>query len=78
MLPNREYIFQTEAEEEVFKKKRSKTCEKKYKLRQKHAKVEPPLEEEFMSGRVLGMYYLIIHLRNRIVQMMLRTLSRIA
>jgi small subunit ribosomal protein S8e len=44
----------TEAEEEIFNKKRSKKCEKKYKLRQKSAKVEPPLEEQFMTGRVLA------------------------
>jgi len=44
----------TEAEEEVLNKKRSKKCEKKYKLRQKSAKVEQALEEQFMTGRVLA------------------------
>ncbi|RWS13473.1 40S ribosomal protein S8-like protein [Dinothrombium tinctorium] len=44
----------TEAEEKLFNKKRSKRCEKKYKLRQKNAKVEGPLEEQFMTGRVLA------------------------
>nr|AII97639.1 BLTX245 [Nephila pilipes] len=42
----------TEAEDAVLNKKRSKKTEKKYKERQKLAKVEPALEEQFMSGRV--------------------------
>ena len=41
-------------EEDAEKKKRSKKCERKYKLRQKNAKVEQALEEQFMTGRVLG------------------------
>ncbi|CAG0880523.1 unnamed protein product [Darwinula stevensoni] len=44
----------TEAEEAALNKKRSKHAEKKYKERQKHAKVEQPLEEQFMTGRVLA------------------------
>uniref|UniRef100_A0A4D5R965 40S ribosomal protein S8 n=1 Tax=Scolopendra viridis TaxID=118503 RepID=A0A4D5R965_SCOVI len=44
----------TEAEEAVLNKKRSKKTEKKYKERQKHAKVEQPLEDQFMTGRVIA------------------------
>ncbi|KAG5311975.1 RS8 protein, partial [Acromyrmex insinuator] len=44
----------TEAEEEVLNKKRSKKAESKYKARQRFAKVEPALEEQFATGRVLG------------------------
>ncbi|CAG0885866.1 unnamed protein product [Cyprideis torosa] len=42
----------SEIEETILNKKRSKRAEKKYKERQKHAKVEPALEEQFMTGRV--------------------------
>ncbi|KYM81729.1 40S ribosomal protein S8 [Atta colombica] len=44
----------TEAEEEVLNKKRSKKAESKYKARQRFAKVEPALEEQFATGRVLA------------------------
>ncbi|NP_001011604.2 40S ribosomal protein S8 [Apis mellifera] len=44
----------TEAEEEVLNKKRSKKAEAKYKARQRFAKVEPALEEQFATGRVLA------------------------
>uniref|UniRef100_A0A2I9LPP6 40S ribosomal protein S8 n=1 Tax=Centruroides hentzi TaxID=88313 RepID=A0A2I9LPP6_9SCOR len=44
----------TEAEEAVLNKKRSKKTEKKYKERQKIAKVEPALEDQFMTGRMLA------------------------
>ncbi|CAG0919143.1 unnamed protein product [Notodromas monacha] len=44
----------SEAEEANFTKKRSKKSELKYKERQKHAAVEPAIEEQFMSGRVLA------------------------
>ncbi|XP_014613272.1 PREDICTED: 40S ribosomal protein S8-like, partial [Polistes canadensis] len=47
-------IFQTEAEEEVLNKKHSKKTEAKYKARQRFAKVEPALEEQFSTGRVLA------------------------
>uniref|UniRef100_T1ITP1 SMC hinge domain-containing protein n=1 Tax=Strigamia maritima TaxID=126957 RepID=T1ITP1_STRMM len=43
----------TEADDAVLNKKRSKKTEKKYKERQKHAKVEGPIEDQFMTGRVL-------------------------
>jgi len=43
----------TEADE-IINKKRSKRAEKKYKERQKVAKVEQALEEQFMTGRVLA------------------------
>lgn len=45
---------QTDAEEAVLNKKRSKKTEKKYKERQRTAKVETALEDQFMTGRVLG------------------------
>ena len=44
----------TEAEEEVLNKKRSKKCMKKYEARQKLAKVEDHLTEQFTAGRLLG------------------------
>lgn len=46
-------------EDDVFTKKRSARTMKKYIARQKSAKVDPALEEQFSSGRVLGMYCLI-------------------
>merc|ERR1712107_748044 len=42
----------TEAEEAVINKKRSNKTKKKFKERQKEAKVEAGLEDEFASGRV--------------------------
>merc|ERR1712228_900997 len=42
------------AEENVFNKKRSKRTQKKYTERQKKAKIEPALEEQFMTGRILA------------------------
>jgi len=44
----------TEAEEALLNKKRSNKTEKKFKERQKEAKVEAVLEDEFASGRVLA------------------------
>nr|QBH73385.1 40S ribosomal protein S8 [Orthoderella ornata] len=44
----------TEADEAALNKKRSKKVEKKYKARQRLAKVESALEEEFQSSRVLA------------------------
>lgn len=44
----------------MLNKKRSKKAESKYKARQRFAKVEPALEEQFATGRVLGM-------KNRVV-----------
>ena len=44
------------AEEEArINKKRSKKAQRKYEKRKKTAKVEPALEEQFVSGRLLGM-----------------------
>lgn len=40
----------------MLNKKRSKKTEAKYKARQRFAKVEPALEEQFATGRVLGMF----------------------
>merc|ERR1711875_84781 len=44
----------SEAEEKVLNKKRSKKTQAKYKDRQKTAKVEQGLEEQFMTGRALA------------------------
>ena len=44
----------TTEEEEILNKKRSKSVEKKYKLRQKVAKLDQALEEQLQAGRVLG------------------------
>ncbi|KAG1656937.1 40S ribosomal protein S8 [Nymphon striatum] len=44
----------TEAEDSVLHKKRSKKVDKKYKERQKTAKVEQALEDQFMTGRCLA------------------------
>lgn len=43
-----------EGEEDVLLKKRGKETMKKYVNRQKHGKLEPALEEQFMQGRLLG------------------------
>ena len=43
----------TDAEEAVLNKKRSKKCEKVYKERQKDAKVEQGLTDQFMTGKKL-------------------------
>lgn len=48
------FHLQTEAEEEILNKKRSKKCQAKYKARQRVAKVEQGLEDQFATGRVLG------------------------
>ena len=45
--------WQTEAEEAVLNKKKSKKSEKKYKTRQRLAKIETALEEQFLTGRLL-------------------------
>ncbi|TOF86065.1 30S ribosomal protein S8e, partial [Vibrio parahaemolyticus] len=44
----------TDAEEAVLNKKRSKKTQKKYKERQRTAKVEAALEDQFMTGRILA------------------------
>nr|ALS05088.1 40S ribosomal protein S8 [Centropages tenuiremis] len=44
----------SEAEEKVLNQKRSNKCEKKYKERQKDAKVEQAVQDQFMTGRVLA------------------------
>ena len=48
------FVFQTEAEEAVLNKKRSKKSEKKYKTRQRLAKIETALDEQFLTGRLLA------------------------
>jgi small subunit ribosomal protein S8e len=45
---------QTEKEEAVINKVRSKKLTKKYEARKKIAKVEPALDEQFSAGRLLG------------------------
>jgi small subunit ribosomal protein S8e len=44
----------SETEEAMLNKKRSKKTTKKYAERQKEAKVEPALEDQFQTGRVLA------------------------
>jgi len=44
----------TEADEAIFNKKRSKKIQKKYDDRKKTAKVDPLLEEQFQTGRILA------------------------
>ncbi|XP_045470645.1 40S ribosomal protein S8-like [Harmonia axyridis] len=44
----------TPEEEAVFNKKMSKKIEKKYEIRKKTAKVEPGIEEQFLTGRLLA------------------------
>lgn len=46
-------------EKDVLNKKRSKKAMSKYLARQKYAKVETALEEQFSSGRLLGNYHRI-------------------
>lgn len=53
--------FQTEAEEAVLNKKRSKKAEQKYKKRQKFVKVEPAIEEQFATSRLLGNNFLFVY-----------------
>lgn len=48
--------FQTEGEEKTLTKKFSKKTAKKYANLQKTAKVEPAIEEQFHTGRLLGKY----------------------
>lgn len=47
--------MKTAEEEARINKKRSKKAQRKYEKRKKTAKVEPALEEQFVSGRLLGM-----------------------
>jgi len=44
----------TEQDEEALNKKRSKKTAKKYKLRQKIAAIDPALDEQFQTGRLLA------------------------
>lgn len=47
-------------EEDPLTKKRSKEAMKKYEARQKFAKLEPALEEQFQQGRLLGESRLLV------------------
>lgn len=47
-------FVQTEAEDAIINKKRSKKTAKKYISRQRLSKVEAALEEQFHTGRLLG------------------------
>lgn len=47
-------------EEDVLAKKRSKRVLKKYVKRQKTAKIDPALEEQFNAGRLLGKFVLFL------------------
>lgn len=53
------YCLKTEAEDAVLNKKRSSKAEVKYKKRQRFAKVEPAIDEQFQTSRLLGMYHQI-------------------
>ncbi|CAL8071993.1 unnamed protein product [Orchesella dallaii] len=53
-LGRRKGTKMSEAEEAIVNKKRSKKVVKKLKLRQKTAKTDPALEEQFQTGRVLA------------------------
>jgi small subunit ribosomal protein S8e len=44
----------TPEEEALMNKKRSRSVERKYKLRQKNAALDPAIEEQLTSGRILG------------------------
>jgi small subunit ribosomal protein S8e len=46
-----------EGEEDPITKKRGKDALKKYEARQKFAKVEQALEEQFLQGRLLGKHH---------------------
>lgn len=46
--------MQTEAEDAIINKKRSQKTAKKYVARQRTAKVESGIEEQFHTGRLLG------------------------
>lgn len=54
-------LLQTEVEEEILNKKRSKKSQAKYKARQKFAKVEQGVEDQFATGRVLGNVIFIVN-----------------
>lgn len=43
----------------MLNKKHSKKVAKKYATRQRFAKVEPAIEEQFTTGRLLGMYIIV-------------------
>lgn len=51
---------QKEDEDDVLNKKRSEKTMKKYLERQKYAKVEQALEDQFVSGRLLGKWKSIV------------------
>lgn len=55
------YAFfpQSEDDEAALNKKRSKKATKKFRERQKKARVEPLLEEQFLTGRILGKIFFL-------------------
>jgi len=52
--------LKTEAEDAILNKKRSTKAEVKYKKRQRFAKVEPAIDEQFQTSRLLGKYHQLI------------------
>jgi small subunit ribosomal protein S8e len=52
-------VTHADGEEDPLTKKRGKDALKKYEERQKFAKVEPALEEQFLQGRLLGKHLFI-------------------
>lgn len=58
-------------ENEALTKKRSKKAMKKYLLRQKIAKIDPALEEQFAAGRLLGEFSFPTRQQTQILRMMI-------
>lgn len=54
--------IQTDAEDAILNKKRSAKAEVKYKKRQRFAKVDPSIDEQFQTSRLLGEYYKLYQL----------------
>jgi len=54
--------LKTEAEDAILNKKRSTKAEVKYKKRQRFAKVEPAIDEQFQTSRLLGKYHQITNI----------------
>ena len=55
-------LFQPAEDDLAINKTRSKKTQKKYKERQRTAKVEQALEDQFMTGRVIGNVSFLLNL----------------
>lgn len=71
------HLLQTPEEEAILAKKRSKKVQKKYETRQKTAKVEAALEEQFQTGRLLGKLNSSLFKSFIIFVFMMRNLKRV-